>query len=260
MKIILQKYISSSGYCSRRKAEELIRAGRVRVNGKKAEIADYAEEGDKVEVDGKLIKRAGEEKIYIFLNKPVGYTCTNRNFKGEKNVFELLDKSPQPPFNKGGNAFEQPPLLKGDQGGLKSNIRLFVVGRLDKNSRGLVILTNDGDFAEKMAHPRNEKEKEYEVRISNFQFPISKQQKDELISFLTKGVDIGEGDGVAKAKRAEYLGDGKFRIILTEGKKRQIRRMFKALGLEVADLTRVRIGEYRLGGLKEGEYRITHNA
>jgi 23S rRNA pseudouridine2605 synthase len=248
MKIILQKYISSSGYCSRRKAEELIRAGKVKVNGLTAKIADCADEGDTVEVEGRLIKRIVEEKIYILLNKPLGYTCTNRSFKGEKNVFELLEG-----FN---------------------HTRLFVVGRLDKNSRGLVILTNDGDFAEKMAHPRYEKEKEYEIKCkmqnaktkmktAPFEPPLLRGGRGDFfeeIKSMLKGIDIGGGDGIAKAKKAEYLGDGKFRIILAEGKKRQIRRMFKMLGLEVADLTRVRIGEYKLGSLKEREYRVTHNA
>jgi pseudouridine synthase len=230
---ILQKFISSAGYCSRRKAEDLIRTGRVKINGKHAELGMSVDKGDNVEIDGQLTKEAREEKIYILLNKPVGYTCTNRKFKGEKNIFELI--GPDMP-------------------------RLFVAGRLDKDSRGLLILTNDGDFAERMTHPRHEKEKEYVVKISNSQFLISKQKQDELISLLVKGIDIGKGDGIVRAKRAEYFGDGKFRIILTEGKKRQIRRMFKALGLEVADLKRVRIGEYKMGDLKEGEYRITHNA
>ena len=135
--MILQKAIAMSGYCSRRKADELIRAGHVRVNGEMATIGDMADpETDIITIKGKAL--AGpEKKIYIKLNKPLGYTCTNQKFKDEKNIFSLVDV-PE---------------------------RLFAVGRLDKNSRGLVLLTNDGDMAQRLAHPRFQHEKIYEVRL-----------------------------------------------------------------------------------------------
>ena len=226
MKIVLQKFIAESGYCSRRQAEELIRLGKVLVNGELAELGMKVDDKDEVKVRGKRVA-INKEKIYIILNKPKNYTCTNRKFEGEKNVFDLIH-APE---------------------------RLFVVGRLDKDSRGLVLLTNDGDLTQKLTHPKFEHEKEYIVEISNFQFPISKQFINDLILKFEKGVDIGEGDGIVKAKDIKYLGANKFKIILTEGKKRQIRRMFKSVGCDIKDLVRVRIGKIELGNLKEGKYK-----
>ena len=137
MKIILQKIIALSGYSSRRKAEELIREERVKVNGITALIGEKANPiEDKITINGRLISGT-EEKIYIILNKPVGYTCTNRSFPNEKNIFNLVDLPN----------------------------RLFAVGRLDKDSRGLVLITNDGDLTQKLSHPKFESEKDYEVKI-----------------------------------------------------------------------------------------------
>lgn len=238
MKIVLQKYIADSGHCSRRQAEELIRNKKVVVNGKTSELGMKVDDRDKIQVNNKNIA-AQKEKVYIILNKPRGYTCTNRKFTGEKNVFDLVN-TPRP---------TAAPLKRGIE------TRLFVVGRLDKDSRGLVLLTNDGDLSLKMTHPRYGHEKEYIITISNFKFLISKQFINELILKLKKGVDIGEGDGVVKVKDAKYLGDNKFKIILTEGKKRQIRRMFKAIGCEIEDLVRVRIGRIELGNLAQGKFK-----
>jgi pseudouridine synthase len=222
MKIVLQKYISSSGYCSRRQAESLIRDGEVLVNGNLAELGMKVDEDDEVKIDNEVITPS-EEKIYIKLNKPVGYTCTNRTFEGEKNVFELLQVE--------------------ERG-------LFIVGRLDKNSHGLVIISNDGDWTEKVTHPRYEHEKEYLVQLRNFKnnLPINK-----IIKKIRKGVDIGDDDGVVRVKKVEHIDDNEFKIILTQGKKRQIRRMFDVIGEKVIDLKRVRIGDINLGDLKEGE-------
>ncbi|MEA1963454.1 MAG: pseudouridine synthase [Patescibacteria group bacterium] len=227
-KIILQKYISNAGYCSRRKAEELIRLGRVKVNNKIAELGMKALENDKVEIGDKLIVLP-KEKIYIILNKPIGLTCTNRKFKGEKNVFELLP-----------NEFKD----------------LHIVGRLDKNSRGLVLLTNDGDMTMRMTHPKFGHEKKYivKLRIKSQELRI----KDITSSFL-KGIDIGDGDGIVKAKKIKYLEKNKFEIILTKGKKRQIRRMFKAIGLDVVDLKRAAIGNIELVDLGEGKWKKLSN-
>jgi pseudouridine synthase len=222
MKIVLQKYISSSGYCSRRQAESLIRDGEVLVNGNLAELGMKVDEDDEVKIDNEVITPS-EEKIYIKLNKPVGYTCTNRTFEGEKNVFELLQVE--------------------ERG-------LFIVGRLDKNSHGLVIISNDGDWTEKVTHPRYEHEKEYLVQLRNFKnnLPINK-----IIKKIRKGVDIGDDDGVVRVKKVEHIDDNEFKIILTQGKKRQIRCMFDVIGEKVIDLKRVRIGDINLGDLKEGE-------
>ncbi|MFZ6015847.1 MAG: pseudouridine synthase [Patescibacteria group bacterium] len=231
----LQKVIAEAGFCSRRKAEDLIRAGEVQVNGRKAVIGQSVTPGDQITINGKPLQ-GRQTKIYLALNKPVGYTCTSRRFKGEKNIFDLV------------NVDE----------------RLFVVGRLDKNSRGLVILTNDGDYAQKMSHPRFHHEKIYEVTVEP---PLSRgeskggsgrsREAAEIITCLTKGI-TDEGDFLI-AKKAQYLGNDKFRITLTEGKKRQLRRMFGALDLRVTDLVRTQIGNIRLGDLPEGRYQQIKN-
>ncbi|MCK5319802.1 rRNA pseudouridine synthase [Candidatus Parcubacteria bacterium] len=229
--IILQKFIANAGYCSRRKAEERIRSGQVKVNNKIAELGMKVSSDDKIEIGNKLIELP-KEKIYITLNKPVGVTCTNRRFKNEKNVFELLP------------------------GEFKN---LHVVGRLDKNSRGLVLLTNDGDMTMRMTHPRFGHEKKYvvQLRIKNQELHPSSEHRriDQIIDNFLKGIDIGDGDGVVKVKKIKYLEKNKFEIILTEGKKRQIRRMFKVLDLDVVDLKRVVIGNIKLGNLKVGKWK-----
>lgn len=222
MKIVLQKFIASTGYCSRRQAEELIRGGVVRVGDKKAELGMFVDENDKVYIDNELIA-APESKIYLKLNKPVGYTCTNRRFAGEKSVLDLVTSSE----------------------------RVFVVGRLDKTSRGLVILTNDGDWAFEMSHPKFGHEKEYLVIVAGDE--LSGVDAEIVMRKLKKGIDIGDGDGKVSVKKIDYLGNNEFKIILGEGKKRQIRRMMRAAGLEVRDLLRVRIGEFLLGSLAEGK-------
>jgi pseudouridine synthase len=219
MKVKLQKYIADSGYSSRRRAEELIKEKKVQVNGKLATIGMRVDEEDTVVVEGKRIRTSKKDRVYILLNKPKGYTCTNREIPGEKNVFSLV--SPKE--------------------------RLFVVGRLDKNSRGLVILTNDGDFTYKMTHPSFACEKEYKVELG-------KEVGAKIIEGLKKGVDIGE-KSVAKILEIEKISSKRYKIVMTEGKRRQIRRMFEAFGRTVTDLQRVRIDRYRLGRLKEGEWK-----
>ncbi|MCK4540503.1 rRNA pseudouridine synthase [Candidatus Parcubacteria bacterium] len=241
IKIVLQKFIANAGYCSRRKAEELIRLGRVKVNNKIAELGMKVSENDKVKIGDESIVLP-KEKIYIILNKPIGVTCTNKKFKGEKNIFELL-----------------PDEFK----------NLHVVGRLDKNSRGLVLLTNDGDLTMRMTHPKFGHEKKYLIQLrikprfaeatrgKNEELHTSSEYRriKEIVGGFLKGIDIGEGDGLVKAKKIRYLEKNRFEIVLTEGKKRQIRRMFKAIGLEVADLKRVAIGDVELGNLKEGLWK-----
>lgn len=233
----LTKYLSSSGCCSRRQAEELIRRGGVTVNNKVAQLGQMANEEDEVKIDGETIHFTNN-RIYIKLNKPAGYVCTNRVFKGEKNVFALLPVS----FSEG-------------QG------KLFAVGRLDKESRGLVLLTNDGDLSQQLTHPKYGHEKIYQVRIntSGKQMAIdrnilSRENVSQIIKRFRQGVDIGEGDGIVRAKTIKYLKDNTFEIVLTEGKKRQIRRMFKSLRREVVDLMRIGIGKLQLGELKEGQW------
>lgn len=243
-KIVLQKFIVESGYCSRREATELIRQDKVKINGKTAELGQRVFLNDDVMIGREKIN-SQKEKIYIILNKPEGYVCTNRRFKNEKNVFDLL-------VDREG---KYPQLRE----------RMFVVGRLDKNSQGLVIITNNGELAQKITHPKYEHEKVYEIKL---RISPSRQvqancecrmDKNEIIKKFNKGIDIGEGDGVVKAERIKSLGDNKFQVTLTQGKKRQIRRMFKVMGLEVVNLKRVGIGsgqaKINLGDLKKGEWR-----
>ena len=222
MKIILQKIISASGYSSRRKAEDLIRSEQVTINGQLATIGDYADPTkDKVAIKGHLLS-APVGPIYLKLNKPLGYVCTNRSFPGEKNIFNLL-KSPE---------------------------RLFVVGRLDKDSRGLVLLTNDGDLTQRLAHPKFQHEKVYEVRIKE-----RIERPDNILAQFRHGLNIGEDDGVVRVKDIKYLQNNFFVITLSEGKKRQIRRMFKVLNLNIIDLRRIRISSLEIGNLKEGQWK-----
>jgi pseudouridine synthase len=223
-KQVLQKFIADSGLCSRRKAGELIKNGKVKVNGELAELGQKAGSNDRVEVNGKEIGLA-KEKIYIKLNKPKGYVCTNRQFKDEKNVFDLIN--------------------------IKE--RLFVVGRLDKNSRGLLLLTNDGELTQKLTHPKFEHEKIYEVKIRK-QKP-DKKEIENILNNFKKGIDIGESDGVVSVRDIKYLGNSNFLIVLTGGKKRQIRRMFKLASYGVDDLIRTGIESLTLGDLKQGEWK-----
>jgi len=233
MSVVLQKFIAESGYCSRRQAQSLIEAGQVTVNGKLAELGMRVEPGDMVQIDGKPLGLA-KSKIYIILNKPVGYACTHAQVEGEQNVFDLVGH-PE---------------------------KLFVVGRLDKNSRGLIILTNDGELTQRLTHPKFEHQKQYLVKVNpprdlikEGDFRFIDEEADNIADLLMNGIDIGEGDGVVHAKYAKYAGNNQFEIILTYGKKRQIRRMFRELGCGVVDLLRTEIAGQRMGVLAEGAWR-----
>lgn len=233
-KINLTKLIAESSPYSRRQAEQLIRDGLVFVNGKRAELGEKHDNNISIEIEGKVIQhKQGEKKIYIKLNKPAGYVCTNRSFKGERNIFSLLKNAPQ----------------------IET---LFSIGRLDKDSCGLLLITNDGDTNYRLSHPKFEHQKVYLVEVASAGVF---QDKFFLESFLEKmmksfrsGVDI-EQETLAKAKRIEYLGDRKFKIILTEGKKRQIREMFKYFKLRVVKLKRIQFAGIELNNLKESEWK-----
>ena len=221
-KIKLQKYIANTGYCSRRKADELISLGKsVRVNGKVAVVGMKVSDADKITIEGKDVN-SRQKKIYIKFNKPSGYTCTSAKFKSEKNVYELLPQK------------------------LQSDKSLHIVGRLDKESCGLLLFTNDGSITQKLTHPSFEHEKKYVVTLRD------KRARDakDIIRKFTTGMhlkDIGD----VRAKKVEYVGDNIFKITLTEGKKRQIRRMFAEMHEWIVSLKRVSIGGLELGGLEE---------
>jgi len=217
MKVYLQKAIASSGECSRRGAEDLIRQGKVRVNGKLGELGQKVDlSQDRIEINGRMVR--GEEKVSYLLNKPKGYVCTLADRHATKMAVDLLPKKP----------------------------RVFPVGRLDKDSRGLLILTNDGELANQMTHPSFAHEKEYEVEVD-------RKIDEDFLKRMTKGVRLKEG--LAKADRIGRINDTRFSIVLHQGWKRQIRRMTEKCGYEAIDLKRVRMGDIRLGRLKEGEYK-----
>ncbi len=221
MSIIIQKAIALSGLSSRRKAEDLVLNGSVKINGKNATVGQMVDiEKDIIIVRGKKISFP-ENYTYLKLNKPKGYVCTSKSFKNEKNIFELVN----------------------------SNERLFVIGRLDKNSRGLVILTNDGDLTQKISHPKYKHNKKYLVKVSPMVNNFSEMKKEFI-----KGVNIGGEEGIAKVENIINKPNNYFEIILSEGKKRQIRKMFEVFKYKVLDLQRIEIAGVKLATLSEGRY------
>ena len=213
----LQKFMAECGVASRRAAEKLIAAGKVKVNGEVAHIGTKIDpSADKVAVNGKPLKHR-EKKLYIKLNKPIGVVSAASDQK-ETTVVDLIKNVPG---------------------------RLYPVGRLDMGSEGLMILTNDGELADRLMHPRHEHEKEYEVTVRS---PLSDAQLEEL----RQGIVL---DGrKTLAARVSRKGADRFNMVLREGKKRQIRRMVEAVGNKVKGLRRIRIANVRLGGLATGEY------
>lgn len=219
----LNKFLSNSGVASRRKCEQIIQEGKVTVNGKVVtELGSIInEKKDKVKVEGKVITLPSSF-VYIKLNKPKGYACSANDEKGRKTIYQLVD----------------------------SDQRLFSIGRLDYNTEGLIILTNDGDFANQVAHPRFSIEKEYRVNVIG-------EVKESELAVLRKGVVIdGERLPSAKVTKIGYENNiTKLSVVIDEGLNRQIRRMFEAIGKEIKLLKRVRIGKVLLGGMKRGEWR-----
>ena len=212
----LNKFISESGKASRRGADKLIEEGRVKINGRKAKIGDQVKPCDEVMVNGQRIRLA-RNNVYLALNKPVGITCTTeKNVKG--NIVDLVNHP----------------------------LRVFNIGRLDKDSDGLILLTNDGDIVNEILRAENNHEKEYIVSVDK---PIT----PEFVEKMSKGVRI-LGTKTLPCK-VEQLSKYEFKIILTQGLNRQIRRMCEALGYEVYRLQRVRIMNIHLGNLPVGQWR-----
>ncbi len=221
MKARVQKLIANAGICSRRKAEELIEKGRVKVNGQIAKIGDTADlDNDIILVDGTPINP--QEKVYFALNKPIGYESTLHSTTGKPTVIELIE----------------------------TKARIFPIGRLDTDSRGLLLLTNDGEFANCVMHPRSSVDKVYRVSVDG-DVPTS------LINAMRNGIQLEEArtreceiEVLAKDKDKSVL-----QFTLHEGRKRQIRRMLEAIEFSVIDLCRERVGNITLGKLNEGNYR-----
>ena len=214
----INKYLSEVGYCSRRAADKLIKSGKVKINGKVPAIGSKVEEADQVEVEGQRIKiSTKQKKIYLAFNKPVGIVCTTDRTVEPDNVIDFI-KYPK---------------------------RIFPIGRLDKPSEGLLFLTNDGDIVNKILRARNNHEKEYIVCVNR---PINK----DFIQSMSNGVEII--GSITKKCFVKQLGPQKFKIILTQGLNRQIRRMCETLGYRVLSLKRVRIMNIKLD-LPIGKYR-----
>lgn len=217
--IRLNKYIADSGLCSRRKADELIEKGLVTVNGEVASMGVKVTSSDVVLVNGKRISPE-EEKIYLAFNKPVGITCT-ADEEDESNVIDYIG------YPK----------------------RITYCGRLDKDSEGLLILTNDGDIINKMMKAVNYHEKEYIVKVD-------KKVTKGFLKRMSEGVYLEELDTTTRPCKIKALDDeNTFQIILTQGLNRQIRRMCEALGFHVLSLKRVRVMNIKLANLKSGKYR-----
>lgn len=220
MKERLQKFIAGTGLTSRRKAEELIKAGLVLVNNKRVtklgSTIDPA--NDVVKVDGKELKPVAAFR-YIVLYKPTGVTCTRAQYKSEKTVYDIVPGTRE----------------------------LVIAGRLDKDSAGLVVLTNDGDLTNKLTHPRYQHQKEYEV-------VTIKPMTDEVLVKLRSGIKLEEG--TATFDVITKIAEKTYRIVIHQGWKRQIRRMIGSVHHDVKSLTRIRINKLELGGLKIGEFRI----
>ncbi len=216
--IRINKAISDSGYCSRRKADVLIEAGKVTINGTVATLGDRAMPDDEIRVDGKPIK-ANDNLVYIALNKPVGITCTtDRRVPG--NVVDFINHKE----------------------------RIFHVGRLDKPSEGLLLMTNDGDIVNKILRAGNRHEKEYIVKVDR---PVT----SDFIKRMGSGIPLAELETTTKKCEVEQLSRYVFRIVLVQGLNRQIRRMCEYLGYEVLELKRIRIMNIELGDLKTGAWR-----
>ena len=214
----INKYLSEVGYCSRRVADRLIKEGKVTINGKVPEMGTRLEKGDQVEVEGKRIETSEKQKkIYLLFNKPVGIVCTTDRRVESDNIIDFI----------------------------KYPTRIFPVGRLDKPSEGLIFLTNDGEIVNKILRARNNHEKEYIVSVNRL---INK----DFIQSMRNGVEIL--DTITKSCFVKQLGPKKFKIILTQGLNRQIRRMCESLGYKVQSLKRVRIMNINLD-VATGKYR-----
>lgn len=219
VKIRLSKFLAAAGVAARRACEEIIFAGRVTVNGTVALLPQtLVNEKDKITLDGKLIRNA-ESKVYYLLNKPAGYVCTARKSDNTKIVLDLFTDATH---------------------------RLFTVGRLDKDTEGLLLVTNDGHFANRVIHPSADIQKEYLVKTD------SEIHHDHLLA-ISNGTLV-EGIFV-KPIRVVKVRRGTLKITISEGKKREVRLLLEAAGLKVKELTRIRIGGLHLGLLPVGQWR-----
>lgn len=217
--IRLNKYLAQCGVCSRRDADKLIASGKVIVNGKAAEMGTKVTQTDTVLVGKKCIS-GKEKRVVLAYYKPIGVTCTERDKFAKRKVIDEIG----------------------------CPVRVTYAGRLDKDSEGLLLLSNDGDLIQRMMRASSGHEKEYLVKIKQ-------EATDEFLKKMAQGVFLRELNVTTRPCRIERIGKYTFRIVLTQGLNRQIRRMCQAFGMEVVSLKRVRVMNIRLDGLRAGEYR-----
>ena len=224
----IQKIIADRGLASRREAESWIEECRVTVNGEIATLGDKCLPGsDEIAIDGRPLSRKAPPKVVIAMNKPKGFVCTNDDPHATRTVFDLL-----------------PPELRG--------IRLFCVGRLDKDSEGLLLLTNDGNLQQQLAHPSYNVLKRYQVELNK---PLREGDVPKLIRGITWEGDRLSVDKVNPLRTRAGDSWKSLEVILNHGKKREIRRLFYAFGYDVKRLKRVQMGEFRLKGIPKGHIR-----
>jgi len=214
----INKYLSEIGFCSRRAADKMIDAGRIEINGAVPEMGTKVTEDDEIKVDGKIVQNQNIKKVYIALNKPIGIVCTTDNEVEPDNIVDFVNYP----------------------------TRIFPIGRLDKPSDGLILLTNDGDIVNKILRARNNHEKEYVVTVD-------RRITSEFINKMGNGIPIL--DTVTKKCDVKEMSSYKFKITLTQGLNRQIRRMCEFLDYRVIKLKRIRIMNVKLGDLRTGEWR-----
>ena len=215
----LNKYLAQCGVCSRREADRLIEQGRVLVNGIPGTTGQQVSTADRIHVNGKLLQGVESKKVLAFY-KPVGVTCTEKDRHAEKIITDMIDYP----------------------------VRVTYAGRLDKDSEGLILLTNDGDLIDAMMRGANRHEKEYQVRVN-------KEITEDFLTKMREGIFLKDLEVTTRPCEVEQTGKLTFKIILTQGLNRQIRRMCQACGYQVKTLKRVRVMNILLGSLKPGEYR-----
>lgn len=219
MGVRINKYLSEAGFCSRRKADLIIEEGRVKIDNEVALPGSKVEDNQHVYVDGTEIKRQ-ETMVLLAFNKPVGIVCTTTDKQGKNNIVDYIG------YNK----------------------RIYPIGRLDKDSQGLILMTNDGQLMDDILRSSNGHEKEYIVEVD-------KKIDDTFVKKMSQGMYLEELDRKTNPCKVEKIGQKTFRIILTQGLNRQIRRMCDSLGYKVVKLKRIRIMNILLGDLEVGKYR-----
>lgn len=217
----INKYLSAKGVCSRREADRLLEAGRITVDGTVAECGQQVDDNNIICIDGSKISNDKPEDILIAFNKPVGIVCTTTNKQGNNNIVDYIGYSE----------------------------RIYPIGRLDKESDGLILLTNNGEITDRILRSVNGHEKEYIVKVN-------KNITKDFLDKMSAGVYLKELNVKTKQCRIYKVNSNTFRIVLTQGLNRQIRRMCGAFGYEVLSLKRIRIMNVNINGLKEGEIRL----